>query len=475
MSEDAKHGSSVPGDPDGPAESGPGDPAQRPLPPYPPNLTHPSLHFIHQMRDVIDFGEKALATRDVVRSRLPGEGDVFSLAHPDHTKRVLLTEREKFRKSDDFNIAFGEGLLTVEGEEWRKQRDVLQPLFTRDSVMDYADGMVEQIQRRSDRWSDGDRFDLQAQFTDMTLDVLFATVLGRELELDGDRRIREAAEALHDWFVPTSYLLPKWVPTPARRRFREGKATLQEEAQRLLDEKSGEAPTNPSEADDLLSLLVGLREAGVAESGMLTDERLRDQMVTIIFAGHDTTTTSLTFAFWELANNPEVRERFHAEVDELDGPPTMDDVDDLEVTDRVLTETLRLFPPVYSLPRESKEETVFDGYRIPADSRILLPIRHIQRDPRFFDDPETFRPSRWDGELRRELHDFAYAPFGGGPRICIGREFALLEAKLALATIGRNYELYWLGENGPDGEPPVSPEMTMRMEPGQEFLVSERS
>ena len=446
-----------------------------PLPPYPPNLGHPRLHFLHQMRDVYDFGEKALLTRDVIRTRLPGEGDVYTLAHPEHVKRVLLTQREAFAKSDDFSIAFGEGLLTVEGEEWRKQRDLLQPLFARDSVMDYADGMVAQIRRRSDRWDDGDRFDLQAELTDMTLDVLFATVLGRELELDGDRRIRRAAERLHDWFVPTSYLLPRWVPTPARRRFRAGKATLQREAQRLLEEKAGDAPTDPAEAEDLLSLLVGLREAGVSDSGTLSDERLRDQMVTIIFAGHDTTTTSLTFAFWALANHPEVRERFHAEVDALDGPPTLHDVDDLPVTERVLTETLRLFPPVYSLPRRSTVTTVFDGYRVPADGRVLLPIRAIQRDSRFFEAPETFRPERWDGDLRGELHDFAYAPFGGGPRICIGREFALLEAKLALATIGREYDLYWLGENDSDGEPPISPEMTTRMEPGQEFVVVERS
>jgi cytochrome P450 len=450
------------------------DPSELPLPPYPPNLGHPRLHFLHQMRDVFEFGEQALATRDVVRSHLPGEGDVFSLAHPEHVKRVLLTERETFRKSDDFRIAFGEGLLTVEGEEWAAQRDVLQPLFTRDSVMDYADGMVEQVRRRSDRWADGDRLELQSELTDMTLDVLFATVLGRELALDGDERIRRAAEALHDWFVPTSYLLPDWVPTPARRRFRKGKATLQAEADRLLEEKAGGAPTDPAEAEDLLSLLVGLRESGVADSGMLTDERLRDQMVTIIFAGHDTTTTSLTFAFWALANNPGVRERFHAEVDALDGPPTMDDLDELPVTDRVVTETLRLYPPVYSLPRRSTEPTAFDGYRIPADSRIILALRHVHRDPRFFEAPDSFRPSRWDGDLRGELHDFAYAPFGGGPRICIGREFALLEAKLTLATIGREYDLYWLGDNDADGEPPISPEMTLRMAPGQEFLVTER-
>mgnify|MGYP006274971969 FL=1 len=469
MSSDAEQGERA-----GERTSPPEGTENAPLAPYPPNLDPPWLHFRGMMADLIDFGERALATRDVCRVRMLGRGDQYTVGHPDHIKRVLVTEREKFRKSRDFRIAFGEGLLTVEGEEWRAQRDAMQPLFTRDSVLGYADGIVEQVQRRVDRWADGQRLDLQREFTDLALDVLFATVLGRELDLDGDRRLRESAEHLHEWFQPTSYLLPEWMPTPARQRFKRAKQTLESEAERLLDERGGEAPADPTQAEDLLSLLVGLREAGIADSGMLTDERLRDQMVTIVFAGHDTTTTTLTFSFWALANHPEIRERFHAEIDALDGPPTVDDLDDLPVTERVVTETLRLYPPVYTLPRLTTEPVVFDGYRVPEDELLGLAIRHVQRDPRFYDDPETFRPSRWDGDLRSDLHDFAYAPFGGGPRICIGRQFALLEAKLTLATIGRQYDLGWLGENDADGEPPVSPEMTLRMEPGQEFLVTER-
>ncbi|MFC7227880.1 cytochrome P450 [Salinirubellus salinus] len=443
-----------------------------PLPPYPPNLGSPKLHVLRQMRDPRRFMFESMATRDVVRTHFVGMGDIYNLAHPEHSKRILLTERDRFSKTDDFSIAFGEGLLTVEGEEWRQQRDVLQPLFVRESVRGYGDGMVEQIRRRSDRWADGQRIDLQREMTHMTLDVLFATVLGRELELDGDEAIREASERLHDWFLPTSWFLPNWVPTPARRRFTEAKRTLEREATRLLEEKTAEgAPTDPSEATDLLSLLVGLRQAGVTDSGMLTDERLRDQMVTMIFAGHDTTTTTLSFAFYLLAHHPEVRERFHAEVDTLDGPPTMADVDDLEVTERVVTETLRLFPPVHTLPRLADEDVAFDGYRVPAGGRISIPIFRIQRDPRFFEAPDEFRPERWTPEFRQSLHNFAYAPFGGGPRICIGREFALLEAKLALATVGRQYELYHLGD---DDDEPTSFEMTTRMRAGEQFLVTER-
>ncbi len=443
-----------------------------PLPPYPPNLGPPQLHFLRQMYDPFGFIERSFEMQDVVRIRIPSQGDVYGLGHPEYVKRVLLTERERFRKSEDFRIAFGEGLLTVEGEEWAEQRDVLQPLFSRESVLGYADGMVDQIRRRTRRWADGDRLVLQQEFRDLALDVLFATVLGRELELGGDERLREAAESLNEWFRPTSYVLPHWLPTPARWRFKRGKERIRAEADRLLAEATDSGSTDPSDADDLLSLLVGLREAEVTDSGMLSDGRLRDQMVTIIFAGHDTSATTLTFAFWALATNPDVRERFHAEVDDLDGPPTIDDVADLDVTERIVIEALRLFPPVYMLPRETATDVVVDGYRIPEGEVVNLAIREIQRDERFFEAPETFRPSRWTNDLRTELHDFAYAPFGGGPRICIGRQFALLEAQLVLATIGREYELYWLGDD--DDEPPVSPQITTRMPEGREFLVTER-
>jgi len=444
--------------------------AEPPLPPYPPNVGHPLLHTVHSMRDVFGFRERAMAERDLVRIKLLGPGDVYHLGHPDYFERVLLNDRERFRKSEDFRIAFEGGLVAVEGETWRRQREVLQPLFTRDSLLDYADGMVGQIRRRCRRWEPGTRIDLAAEASDLTLDVLFATLFGRELAVDGDEDIRTAADRLQHWFAPTSYPLPNWVPTPARRRFKRGKRRLQRVAGGLLDEAADDPPADPSDADDLLSLLVGLRESGV-ESEALSDERLRDQVVTMIFAGHDTTATTIAFAFYTLATNPAVRERFHAEVDALDGQPTVEDLDQLDVTERVVTETLRLFPPVYTIPRETTTDVVVDGYRIPEGVPTWLTVDRVHRDSRFYDDPSAFRPERWATDLRERLPDFAYAPFGGGPRACIGRQFALMEAQLALATVGRDYRLAWPGD---DGDPPRRMGMTTRMEPGTEFRVVER-
>jgi cytochrome P450 len=454
------------------APSGAG--ADLPLPPYPDSVGHPLTHTARTMPDVLAFRDRAFADHDVTRIRLFGPGDVYNLTHPAHLERALVDDRDAFGKADDFRVAFGTGLVATEGEQWTRQRGTLQPFFARDSVRSYVDGMAEQVDRRVARWTPGERVDIQRETRDLTLDVLFATLFGRELAVDGDEEIREAAGRLHDWFAPTSYPLPTWVPTPARRRFRAGRERLRGVATDLLDEAAADPPASPADADDLLSTLVAVRERAGAGATM-TDEEIRDQLVTLIFAGHDTTASALSLAFYELARHPTVRDRVHAEVDGLDGPPTAADLDSLPVTERVVTETLRLYPPVYVLPRETTRRVAVDGYRIPAGEPVWLGVRQVHRDDRFFDDPETFRPARWDG-LREEIPDFAYAPFGGGPRLCIGRGFALAEAKLALATVCRRYRLSVgpPGTDAPAPDPPLTADMTLRLTPGTGLYVTER-
>ncbi|WP_248897221.1 cytochrome P450 [Haloplanus halobius] len=445
--------------------------ATPPLPPYPSTVGHPLLHTVGSMRDVFGFRTRAMAERDLVRIKLLGPGDVYHLGHPDYFERVLLNDRDRFCKSEDFRIAFEGGLVAVEGETWQRQRDVLQPLFTRDSLVDYADGMAAQIRRRRDHWEPGTRIDLTAETSQLSLDVLFATLFGHELELGGDEAIRTAADRLQHWFAPTSYPLPQWVPTPARWRFKRGKRRLQRVATRLLEAKADDPPADPAAADDLLSLLVGLRESGAAEGEALSDDRLRDQVVTMIFAGHDTTSTAIAFAFYALATTPDVRDRFHTEVDTLSGPPTVDDLESLPVTRRIVTEALRKYPPVYTIPREAATDVTIDGSRVPEGAPVWLTVDQVHHDERFYDAPDEFRPERWDGDLRERLPDFAYAPFGGGPRRCIGRQFALMEAQLALAIIGREYDLVL---DDPPAEPPMIAGMTARMAPDTEFRVVER-
>lgn len=453
-----------------------------PRPPFPDAVGHPLTHTFRTMPDVLAFRDRALSDHDVARTHFFGPGDVYNLTHPAHLERALVDDRDAFRKSEDFRVAFDDGLVAVEGEQWRRQRRALQPLFSRDSVRSYAGGMNEAIGRRIDTWDDGDRIDLGAEMKRLTLEVLFATLFGRELELGGDSEIRSAAGDLQEWFAPTSYPLPTWVPTPARRRFKRGRRRLREAADELLAEAAGGSAPSPTEAEDLLSLLVGIRQRGGDDGDVLADEQLRDQVVTLIFAGHETTASTLALSLFELSRRPALRDRFHREVDCLDGDPTLADVDGLEITERIVTETLRLYPPVYVLPRESTRPVAVDGYRIPADVPVWLGIRQVHRDDRFYDAPERFRPGRWRGDAPEDRPDFAYAPFGGGPRLCIGRQFALLEAKLALAAIGRRFALSRVegdrsGDDSPVGharEPPLSADMTLRLAAGTEFYMRER-
>ena len=458
------------------------NPQELPLPPYPDAIGHPWTHTFRTMPDALSFRDTALRSHDVARIYLFGAGDIYNLTHPSHFRRVLIDERDSFGKSDDFRIAFGDGLVASEGELWQRQREILQPLFSNEQIQAYVAGMVDQIRRRIDSWSDGETIDLQREMRRLTLDILFATLFGRELELGGDREIHTAATHLHEWFTPTSYPLPTWIPTPARRRFKQGRAELRDIASQLLADRSTTSPTDEDGPTDLLSVLVGLRDSTPGDD-VLSDEQLRDQVVTLTFAGHDTTASTLALALYEISRHPQLRDRFHTEVEELSGPITRETLTSLPVTERIVTETLRMYPPVYVLPREARGELAIDGYRIPNGASVWLGIRQVHRDERFYASPEEFRPSRWEGGLKESIPDFAYAPFGGGPRLCIGRQFALTEAKLALAIIGRKYSLTRAsarknGEQtsaeGSVSEPPLTADMTLRLTPGTEFYISER-
>ena len=452
-------------------------PHDLPLPPYPDSIGHPLTHSIRTMSDPLTFRDKLTEKHDVARSYFFGAGDIYNLSHPSHFKRVLVNDRESFGKSDDFRIAFGDGLVASEDDQWKNQRNVLQPLFTQVKIEAYVSEMVEQIHRRTDAWSEGETIDLQREMRRLTLDTLFATLFGRELALGGDTEIHEAAIHLHEWFSPTSYPLPDWIPTPARRRFKQGRSKLQTVAGELLAEKSGD-----EKANDLLSMLVNIRDQTGGEA-VLSDAELRDQIVTLIFAGHDTTASTLALAVYELSRNEELRKRFHEEVDTIESPISQDTLESLPVTEGIVTETLRMYPPVYIIPRISEREVAIDGYRVPNQTPVWLGIRQVQNDERFYDSPGTFDPSRWEGGLEDTIPDFAFAPFGGGPRFCIGRQFALTEAKLALAIMGRKYTLTREGfvgkaeqDNGtvsvPD--PPLTADMTLRLTPGTEFYIFER-
>lgn len=434
-------------------------PTTHSLPPSPPG-NYIIGHTVAFARDPLGFVRQSVeSTGDVFRMQLFGR-KVYVIAHPDCIETALLN-RDAFAKLEDFEVAFGEALLAVEGEQWQRQRHAMEEFFTPTRIRDHAETMVGVTTDRIDSWTTGQDICLDDQMRSIALGNLFAVVLGQSLSASKIDGLAEDANALNGWFKPTSWVLPRWVPTPARREFSRGTARLREWAQSLLDEP-GDVPNE----DSLLATLSTLHDD--PDSGFDHDEIL-DQVVGMIFAGHETTALAMTYALHQIGSHPSVADRFYAELDDvLDEQPSIEDLQQLEYVDQIINETLRLYPPVHATPRVTTDRVEIDEYVLPKDAQVLLSTWSVHRDSRFYDQPLEFDPSRWADTSPRE-RGYEFFPFGGGPRICIGRQFARLEMKAVLATIGRNYRL------DADDEIEVTPQMTTQPDGAVTASITKRT
>ena len=409
----------------------------------PPSAGGPPLlgRTVRFAREPLPLVEEMVAEHGPVsRMRVVGVGEFYNVAHPDGMERALVTDRDAFAKSPGFRVAFGQNVLSTEGEQWERQREALDEFFYPARIRAYVDRMVELTERRLDGWADDERMSLHGAMSATALDNFFGTVFDRPLDPGGDERLRRAASDINLWFKPSSFALPRWVPTPARRRFRRAVETVEDETHRLLAERSHEVERGEAgRGDDLLSTLVALRSD---DGASLSDEEIVDQVVGLVFAGHDTTALAMTYALHQIGTHPRVRERFHAELDDVLGGdrPTLSDVSAMETTERILNETLRLYPPIHTIPRVTTRPVEMNGYRLEPDTRTHLSVWALQRSERYWDDPHEWRPARWEATSPRDA-GYTYLPFGAGPRTCLGRRFALLEAKLVLALVGQRFEL----------------------------------
>ncbi|WP_348610497.1 cytochrome P450 [Halobaculum rarum] len=449
---------------EGPATPGT-DPERASLPPGPDGV--PVLGTLPRfVRDPFAFYDRLFAYGDVVSYDF-GIWNNVTLFHPADVERVLVDDADRFRKSHvqrRSGVDFLEnGLLLTEGEEWREQRTQLQPLFYREKIEAFAETMVEEARLLVDSWDDGEVIDLQSAYSTLAMRVLGRTLFGVDVhDGEGYEVIRRAAASVQrraDAGSVTAFL-PDWVPTPANRRFARDTAAFREYVDRLVRERRG---SDFADADDLLTLLVGL-----GEGDALSDDAVRDQLMTFLFAGHETTSLALSYATHALARRPGIADDLHAEAaaaGDLDAAA----VRSLDVTDRVVSETLRRYPPAYVLFREPIVDVIVGGYRIPAGTNVSLPIWRLHRDPRWWDDPETFDPSRWI-EDDPDRPEYAYLPFGGGPRHCIGMRFASLELRATLATVFGEAEFEALA----DGEPSFEAAATLQPSEPLRVRVSKR-
>lgn len=428
-------------------------------------------------RDPFEFMQICAETYgDVVQFDL-GPTRTYMVTDPAEIERVLVSEDEKYHKptfqGDALGELLGEGLLLSEEATWRKQRQLAQPAFAPGRLGGLDERMVEHTETMLDDWDDGQQRDVEVDMARVTVRIIVDAMLGAHLD---DRRtavVRENLEPLGRRFEPDPLrpLVPEWAPTRENREYNAAIERLEAILDEIVSERRGtqhDAPDPGADGDqpmDLLSILLRAQERGEQ-----TDEQIRDEMMTMLLAGHDTTALTLTYAWYLIAENPEVEARFHTELDEVLGgaTPTAAAVDDLEYTERVIQESMRLYPPVYAIFREPQVDVKLGGYRIPAGSAVLLPQWVVHRSPRFWDDPKTFDPDRWRGDDDRSR--FTYFPFGGGPRHCIGKSLSLLEATLILGTVGQRYRL----ERVDDGPLDLRPSLTMHPKDGMDVRLHRR-
>jgi cytochrome P450 len=407
---------------------------------------------------------------DAVLLRL-GPKKLHFFNHPDHAKHVLADNNANYVKGIGLvhaRRALGDGLLTSEGEKWKAQRRTIQPVFKAkriagkvDAIAGEAAALVERLRGRQG----GAPFDFGAEMTGLTLGVLGRTLL--DADLGAFDSIGESFEEVQDQAIFEMMSLsavPHWVPLPRHRRFRRARADLD----RIVATLAQDRAAHPTEdGDDILSRLVEATrrdpDTGAAR------ERMRDEMVTLLLAGHETTASTLSWTFYLLDRHPEVRERLRAEVLEVlgDRAPTFDDIHKLRYTNMVIQETMRLYPPVWLLPRQAREEDEIGGFGVPAGADVVICPYTLHRHPDFWDAPTAFDPDRFDTRHTDRRARYAYIPFGAGQRVCVGSTLAQLEATIVTATLVRELDL----DTVPGYEARAEPMLTLRMRGGLPMTV----
>jgi len=382
---------------------------------------------------------------------------VFFINNPDYIEDVLVNNARKFHKGRVLQASkgiFGEGLLTSEGSFWLRQRRLAQPAFHRARIATYAETMVGYTERLLESWHDGEERDIHEEMMRVTLQIVGKTLFDADVAKDA-QEVGQSLELLLELSADfgKAILVPAWLPTPHNIRKLRAIKKLDKIIYRIIEERR----KSERDAGDLLSMLLAARDE---DGSRMTDKQLRDESITLFLAGHETTANALSWTWWLLAQNPDAEKKLHAELETIlaGRAPTLDDVAKLKYTEQVLTESLRLYPPAWGTARVAIEDHEIGGYKVPKGTGVSLTQWTMHRDPRWFVEPEAFRPERWEDGLAKRLPRFAYFPFGGGPRQCIGNTFALMEATLVLATIAQKFRFRLV-----EGHPVVPlPSITLR-------------
>jgi len=402
-----------------------------------------------------------------------GPMETVMLTDPPAIEQVLVSEADRFRKPDFQDDALGDllgdGLLLSEGETWQRQRELANPAFRMSRIAGFDDRIVGHAEDMLADWSEGETVDAERAMTRVTLNVILDLMMGVELPEERIDTIETQLEPLGRRFEPDPirFAMPDFVPMPDDEEFESSVATLEGVIDDIIGMRRGSFDTDGDAGApmDFLSLLMRARGRGEQ-----SDAQIRDEMMTMLLAGHDTTALTLTYAWFLLSEHPEARQRVEAEIDDVvgDDDPSMDHVCEFDYLEWVINESMRLYPPVFTIFRTPTEDVELAGYEVPAETTIMLPQYGVHRSERLYENPEEFDPERWRPERREQRHRFAFFPFGGGPRHCIGKHLALLEAKLIMARTASDYRLDF------EGETPLTLQPSLTMHPQQEMTMTVR-
>src|SRR5258706_10848393 len=356
-------------------------------------------------------------------------GPAIFLYHPDDVEYVVVTNAKNFIKSMSLRSNFfqrlvGNGLLTSQGEEWKRQRRLSQPAFHRDRVASYGQVMVDYTNRLTTKWNEGESRDIHRDMMRLTLEIVVQCLFSADVSSDVDHVGATLKELVKPFASQATlgWILNNRLPTPAHLRFHALARKIDKVVYRIISERRASGDNK----GDLLSMLLAARDE---DGSRMNDRQLRDEVITLFLAGHETTALTLAWSWYLLGTNPDTERKFHADLDEVvvGRVATMAELSRLKYTEQIAKECMRLYPPAYGLGREAINGCEIGGDRVPAGTQVFMFRGATQRDPRFFHEPLAFKPERWTEEFVERLPRYAYFPFGGGPRICICASFAMME------------------------------------------------
>jgi len=437
--------------------------------------------------------------KDIIPLRL-GLTPACFVTNPELIEQVLKS-RESFVKSRGFralNTLLGSGLLTNEGESWFRQRRLAQPVFHRSRIQGYGKIMVDYTEQMLAGWQPNETRDIHADMMRLTLGIVMKAIFSKDVSTQEAESVAQALDVAMNWFDSKrrqNFLIWEWFPRPENIRYRNAIASMDKTIYGIIrdrrnaqenpqaedpqaenpqaEDPQSEDPQSGTQADpgDLLSMLMAARDED--DGTGMSDQQLRDEIATLMLAGHETTANALSWTWMLLSQNPEAGDKLKTEIEDVLGGrlPTVEDLSHLPYANAVIKESMRLYPPVPLLGREAAEDVEVGTYLVPKGCVVIISqwVMHHKED--YFEAAEAFRPERWLADLEKQLPRGVYFPFGDGPRICIGKSFALMEAVLILTTVFQRYQPSLVL----DHEIVPQPSITLRPETGIQITLKERS